>query len=67
MARSSPRLTVLKGPVILPMMKPTTSRVSGMTATTAQPILRSLGSDENCPPEASVAKRRLPGSEIGQA
>eukprot|EP00972_Heterocapsa_arctica_P094031 13868093-Heterocapsa_arctica.AAC.1 len=49
------------------MINPTTFKVSGMTATTAQPILRSLGSEENLPPEASVAKRRLLGSETGQA
>eukprot|EP00972_Heterocapsa_arctica_P040712 6000458-Heterocapsa_arctica.AAC.1 len=49
------------------MINPTTFKVSGMIATTAQPILRSLGSKEHFSPEASVAKRRLLGSETGQA
>eukprot|EP00972_Heterocapsa_arctica_P080794 11905923-Heterocapsa_arctica.AAC.1 len=66
MARSSPLLTVLKGPARLPMMNPTTFKVPGMTATTAHPILLSLGSEENFPPDASVAKRRLFGSKTGQ-
>eukprot|EP00972_Heterocapsa_arctica_P078696 11604268-Heterocapsa_arctica.AAC.1 len=51
---------------MLPMMNPATWRVSRITATTAQPILLSLGSDENFPPEASVANNKLLGSMTGQ-